>query len=191
MTNEIAEDTSLTLTHAYLTHQNSCLWFAVGGENAIEIIRSSIARCSASGLAARAPLLTATVDMDRWLSYPQDDPTGVAGLLLWLDANRQEFPPSPMSFAFRGGRGGKPTPLLHRVADLGGEMQAGLTIIADRGGIRLNLKMGEVIANYYVARMIDAQEKMMGRQRTQAKERAEKAKKSAAKLTVAAAEAAG
>ncbi|MEO1979534.1 MAG: hypothetical protein ABGZ24_03365 [Fuerstiella sp.] len=175
ITSEIAEDTSLTLTHAYITHQNSCLWFAVGGENAIEIIRSSIARCSASGLAARAPLLTATVDMDRWLSYPQDDPTGIAGLLLWLDANQQQFPPGPVSFGVRGGAGEKPTPLLQRVADLGGEMQAGLTVIADRGGIRLNLKMGEVIANYYAARMIDAQNKMMNRNLARATEAAEKA----------------
>ncbi|MCP4784626.1 MAG: hypothetical protein GY903_21215 [Fuerstiella sp.] len=187
ITSEIAEETSLTLTHAYITHQNSCLWFAVGGENAIEIIRSSVARCSASGLAARSPLLTATVDMDRWLSYPQDDPTGVAGLLQWLDENVQEFPPSPMGFAFRGGQDEKPTPLLQRVADLGGEMQAGLTVIVDKGGIRLNLKMGEVIANYYVARMIDAQEKMMGRSRARAEERAEKAKKEAARANAEAA----
>ena len=176
VTNDIARDTSLTLTHAYITHQNSCLWFAVGGENAFDIIRSSVARCSSSGLAARAPLLTASVDMDRWMSYPQDDPTGVAGLLLWLDANQNAFPPSPMSFQFGGRQSEKPTPLLQRVADLGGEMQAGLTVIADKGGIRLNLKMGEVIANYYVARMVDSQEKMISRSRDQARERAEKAK---------------
>lgn len=96
ITNEIAEETSLTLTHPFITHQNSCLWFAVGGENAIEIIRASVARCSSSGLATRAPLLTAAVDAARWLSYPQDDSTGIAGLLLWLDANLNEFPPGPM-----------------------------------------------------------------------------------------------
>jgi hypothetical protein len=184
ITNEIAEHTSLTLTHAYITHQNSCLWFAVGGENAIEIIQSSVARCSSSGLAARAPLLTAAVDVDRWLSYPQDDSTGIAGLLLWLDSNRNEFPPGPMSFQFGGGQPEKPTPLLQRVADLGGEMQAGLTVIADKGGVRLNLKMGEVIANYYVARMIDMQDKRMGAQRARAQERAEKAKEAASKVEV-------
>ena len=176
VTNDIAETTSLKLTHAYITHQNSCLWFAVGGENAFDIIRTSIARSSASGLAGRAPLLTATVDMDRWLSYPQDDPTGVAGLLLWLDANRYEFPPSPMSIGFQSAfrNGEKPTALLQRVADLGGEMQAEVSVVADKSGIRLNLKMGEVIANYYVARMVDAQEKMMSRQRAVAEEAAEK-----------------
>ena len=178
-TKKLAEETSLTLTHVYITHQNSCLWFAVGGENAIEIIRSSVAGCTSSGLAARPPLLTAAVDVDRWLSYPQDDSTGIAGLLLWLDANLNEFPLGPMSFQFGGGQPEKPTPLLQRVADLGGEMQVGLTVIADKGGIRLNLKMGEVIANYYVARMLDAQEKMVSRQRVAAEEAAKKASEKA------------
>ena len=124
-------------------------------------------------------MLTAAVDVDRWLSYPQDDSTGIAGLLLWLDANLNEFPLGPMSFQFGGGQPEKPTPLLQRVADLGGEMQVGLTVIADKGGIRLNLKMGEVIANYYVARMLDAQEKMVSRQRVAAEEAAKKASEKA------------
>ena len=177
ITNEFSEKTSLSLSHAYIVHQDSCLWFAVGGENAIEIIRSSVARCAASGLAARTPLVTASIDMDRWLSYPQDDSTGIAGLLLWLDLNHHEFPPSPISVSVSTGSNSaeKPTPLLQRVADLGGEMQAGVTVIADRNGLRLNLKMGEVLANYYVARMIDMQETRMKMQRARAEERAEKA----------------
>ena len=136
ITNEFSEKTSLSLSHAYVVHQDSCLWFAVGGENAIEIIRSSVARCAASGLAARTPLVTASIDMDRWLSYPQDDSTGIAGLLLWLDT--------------------EPTTGFHRVRCRfqvwrrhrtvqksqrrccnawpisGGEMQAGLTVITDK-----------------------------------------------------------
>ncbi len=181
ITNEFSEKTSLSLSHAYIVHQDSCLWFAVGGENAIEIIRSSVARCAASGLAARTPLVTASIDMDRWLSYPQDDSTGIAGLLLWLDLNHHEFPPSPISVSVSTGSNSaeKPTPLLQRVADLGGEMQAGVTVIADRNGLRLNLKMGEVLANYYVARMIDMQETRMKMQRARAEERAEKAREKA------------
>ena len=119
--------------------------------------------------------------MDRWLSYPQDDSTGIAGLLLWLDLNHHEFPPSPISVSVSTGSNSaeKPTPLLQRVADLGGEMQAGVTVIADRNGIRLNLKMGEVLANYYVARIIDMQETRMKMQRARAEERAEKAREKA------------
>ncbi len=163
-TANLKRDTSLAITHAYLMHQNSCLWLAVGGENSIKLLQDSISRCMETGLAARTPLLTARVDTEKWLSWPQDEPTGIAGILSWADANLGWFPPSPMSFSFGSfGAGSKPTPLLQPCLDLGGEGAASGTIIADKGGVRLSIRMGEAIGNYYVARMIDAQDRMMSR----------------------------
>lgn len=162
---DLVRETSLRPTHLFLAHQNSCLWFALGGENASGMLHQSIARCDSTGLASRAPLLTAHIDVERWLAWPQDDPTGIPGLLLWLDANRFEFPPSPVSQAFMFGRSDteKPTPLLQRCLDLGGERTGSLTVTADGGGLRASVRLGKSLANYYVARMMDAQESMMKR----------------------------
>ena len=52
--NLITESLGAQITHVYLTHQNSCLWFAAGGENAKEIIRLSVAQCDESN-ATRTP----------------------------------------------------------------------------------------------------------------------------------------
>lgn len=164
---EIQEETSLKLTHIYLMHQSSCLWFAVGSANAVQMLHQSIDRCETSGLSARTPLLSARLDVDRWLSYPaEDDDTGVAGLISWLDRNSFEFPPSPASMGrFFRNPNDKPTPLLQPCLDLGGEQSASLTLIADSGGVRVSARVGEAIANYYLARMVDTQDHLMKSQR--------------------------
>lgn len=173
---ELNRLTSLRLTHVFVTHQNSCLWFAFGGENALEIVNHSIARCSASGFAARTPLITARVDAERWLSYPQDDPSGVGGLLSWLDANRWEFPPGPMTgMMFGRSPKNKPTPLLQPCFDLGGARTGSFTVLADNSGVRASFSLGEALANYYLARMIGVQENVMRRQVEQAEEQQRKA----------------
>ncbi|APZ94227.1 hypothetical protein [Fuerstiella marisgermanici] len=156
--------TGLSITHAYLMHENSCLWLAVGSENAIKMLQKSAARCMEAGLVARTPLLTAKVDVEKWLSWPEDEPTGIAGFLAWADANLGWFPPSPMTVNFgQGGASEKPAPLLQPCLDLGGETNAAFTVIADKAGVRASLHLGEAVANYYVARMIDAQDRMMRR----------------------------
>ena len=171
---ETEKRTSLKLTHVFVTHQHSCLWIAAGGENAYEILRASMDRSANSGLAARAPLFTGKIDFDRWLQLPEDDPVGVSQLLTWLDANVAAFPPSPMSFAVLGAgqEQSKPTPLLERIFDLGGERQMGFSVMADQSGLRASLKIGEAIGNYYLARMIDAQDRMFSQQREAATEAA-------------------
>lgn len=68
------------LSHAYIAHADSCLWFAIGGENAHDIIRLSLERCRESGGRMRTPLLTAAIDFDRLLAYPQDDATGLTAI---------------------------------------------------------------------------------------------------------------
>lgn len=177
----LQRQTSINISHVYIIHRNSCLWIAGGRENAIQILNRSAAKCENAGLAARAPLITASIDVERWLSYPQDDEAGIGGLLTWLDANVSEFPPSPMSFQFSRRMAGmdKPAPLLQRCIDLGGDRKASFSVIADRSGVRASAKMGEAIANYYVARMVDGQDRMMRFQRKRAEERSKEAREKA------------
>lgn len=172
--------TSLTVSHVYIAHQNSCLWVAIGGETAYQKLLAASAACGSSTVAMRAPLLTAKIEVDRWMELPEDDPVGVGNLLRWLDENEPLFPPNPESF---NRQDVKPTPLLERVFELGGEQNLGLTIIGDKAGLRLSLKMGEAFGNYYVARMMDTQNQQFTKQR----KRSEEARKEANKKAKAAA----
>lgn len=156
------------ITHLYLAHQNACLWYAAGTENAVEIIRQSVERCTQNTRAARTPLLSGRFDMERWLAYPQDDPAKITSMLHWLDENAYWFPPTPM-MAFAGAPQ-KPSPLIQRVFDLGGSQQVDLSLEADESGLLLRLSLGEAVANYVVARMIDSQETMMQEQQKNAEE---------------------
>ena len=170
---EIRTLTGMTMTHVWLAHQNSCLWFAAGTENSKEIIRQSVARCTEGNVAARTPLVSLRIDMERWLSYPQDDPAGIAQLPHYLDENAWWFPPNPMGVMMFSGVGGntdKPTPIMQRVFDLGGSQQFWLTLEADDSGILLQTSLGEALANHMAARMIDMQENMMLEQRRQMEE---------------------
>ena len=153
------------ITHLYLAHQNSCLWYAAGTENAVEIIRQSVERCTQNTRAARTPLVSGRLDMERWLGYPQDDPAKITPMLHWLDENAYWFPPTPM-MAFDGDPQ-KPHPLMQRVFDLGGSQQIDLSLEADESGLLLQLSLGEAVANYMVARMIDGQETLMQEQQKQ------------------------
>ena len=164
---ELRKNTSLAISDIYLAHADSVLWFAAGNEQAVNIIHANIARCQEAGLATRTPLFTFHVDADQWLAYPHDDPVGVGGLLHWLDKNRGEFPPTFVGVGFGGGNQTRPTPLLDPVFALGGNRTMTWTVVADDSGARLRIEMGEAIANYHVARMIDAQERMMTRVRRQ------------------------
>ena len=155
------------ITHLYLAHQNSCLWYAAGTENAVEIIRQSVERCAQNTRAARTPLVSGRLDMERWLGYPQDDPAKITPMLHWLDENAYWFPPTPM-MAFDGDPQ-KPHPLMQRVFDLGGSQQIDLSLEADESGLLLQLSLGEAVANYMVARMIDGQETLMQEQQKQTK----------------------
>jgi len=183
---QIAAVAGIRITHIYLMHEGSRLWFAAGAENAKEILRQSIDRCNEAGLAYRTPLFTANIDMERWLAYPQEDPSGIAPLPHWLDGNSWWFPPNPMSVNFIVGFGGdsdKPNPIMQRAFDLGGAQQASLTVQADESGILVQAAVGEALANHMLARMIDAQEGMMKRMQKQQKdamEAQEKALKEAA-----------
>jgi hypothetical protein len=161
----------VNITHMYLAHQNSCLWYAAGTENAVEIIRQSVERCTQNTRAARTPLVSGRLDMERWLGYPQDDPAKITSMLHWLDENAYWFPPTPM-MALTGLSNSpqKPSPLIQRAFDLGGAQQVDFSLEADESGLLLQVSLGEAVANYMVARMIDAQETMMEEQRKNAEE---------------------
>jgi hypothetical protein len=154
----ITESCGARITHIYLAHQNSCLWFAAGGENAKEIIRLSIARCNESN-STQAPYISAKIDMERWLAYPQDDPTGIAQMPHWLDENSWLFPPNPFLVMMQGFESPerKPQSLMQRAFELGGSQQFSLTLNADESGLLLQLSLGEALANHMLARFIDFQ----------------------------------
>lgn len=154
--------TSMQLTDGFIVHEGSCLWFSFGGTRAFSMIQQCVERCEASGLAARTPVATLNVDAAKWLAYPQDEEVGVGGLLTWLDANEPSFPWSPLSLnAFYRQSRIKPAPLLQRVFELGGAQDMTWTAIADKSGLRIDANMGEALANYHVARMMDLQNKQM------------------------------
>ena len=155
--NVLTESLGVQITHVYLAHQNSCLWFAMGCENAKEIIRLSVARFDESN-ATRTPFVSARIDMERWLAYPQDDPTGIAQMPHWLDSNAWWFPPNPL-LLLEGFSGDdmdrKPQSIMQRAFDLGGSQQFSLTLDADESGLLLQLSLGEALANHMLARYID------------------------------------
>ena len=157
------------ITHLYLAHQNSCLWYAAGTENAVEIIRQSVERCTQNTRAARTPLISGQLDLERWLGYPQDDPAKITSMISWLDENAGWFPLTPMMMLI-GGERRKPGSLMHRVFELGGDQKANFSLEADESGLLLQVSLGEAIANYMVAGMIDAQEAMMEEQQKNAQE---------------------
>lgn len=185
-TEEFGASIGVNVTHIYMAHQNACLWFAAGTENASEIIRQSVARCTENTRAARTPLVSGRIDMERWLSYPQDDPARIAQMPHWLDENAWWFPPNPMAMGYIGNQSGKPNPMMQQVYDLGGSQQAGFSLEADESGLLLQVTLGEALANHMVARMIDLQESMMVGAQKQAEEmqarQQEALKEAAAKL---------
>lgn len=174
---QIAQASGLNLSDVFITQGASCVWFAVGNENAVQMIKSSIARCESGGAAGRAPLMSAEVDGKAWLALPQDDPVGVTSLLTYLDANQPMFPPSPLMFGSGGGN--KPTPLLQRCIDLGGNHRASMQVVADRSGLKVDAEIGEVIGNYLLVRQLDLQNQMMRRNQEQVKKAQEQAEAAA------------
>lgn len=172
---ELQTAASLRISHVYLLHAESCLWFAAGAENARDILHQCLIRCHESGHVSRTPLFSAKADFQKWLSYPQDDPSGIAGMLDWMDHNAAWFPPSPMMmYSSR-----QPTPLLQRVFDLGGSQEASLRIDTDSSGIVVRMSLGEAIANYMLARMISTQDAMLHDQKERTRQAQEAARKAA------------
>ncbi len=113
------------------------------------------------------PLVSGRIDMQKWLSYPQDDPAHIAQLPFWLDENSWAFPPSPFMAMGFVERNMKPSPIMQKVFDYGGAQQAYFALESDEGGLLLSASLGEALANHMVARMINFQESQMQQQQRQ------------------------
>ena len=144
------------LTHVYVAHVNSCLWFAIGGENAHEIIRLSVDRCSKSDGPIQTPLLTTALDFEKLISYPQDDPTGLTAV-------------APVCFASIDGliknytftrsvdseesesESDSNADLAFRALQLGGSKQLSLTVDADESGLVVRGTLGNALVRAVMA----------------------------------------
>ncbi len=169
------EDSPVRISHVWIAYREGCLWIAAGGENAHEMIRSSVKRCGDAGRAVRTRWLTAKVDLEQWMSWPEDDPTGLATLPRWLDSAEGA---QLMGIFGAMGRTGtlKPTPLLDKVMALHGSKEAWLTLDGDKLGLMIEAELGAPLADWFFARQIDSQEKMMERMRQQQEETQKAAK---------------
>jgi hypothetical protein len=159
----------------WIAHRDNCLWIAAGGENAHEMIRVAVKRCGDSGRAVRTRWLTVRVDLEQWMSWPKDDPTGLATLPRWLD--------SAEGAQWMGILGrtqtSRPTPLLDKVVALQGSKQAWLTLDGGKSGLTIEAELGAPLADWFFARQIDSQERMMEQMRKQQEDAVRKAKEAA------------
>ena len=159
----IPEDSELEpvkLSHIYLANVDSCLWFAVGGENAHEMIHQSVTRCREAAGRISTPVFTAAVDLQRWADYPQDDATG---LTTW----HQHFYygiSSLVSFMAEDFMGNPDTDeeeaddshdeVFQRAMSLGGSRAASFTVDTDESGLVARGSVGDAVARGYAAAMV-------------------------------------
>jgi len=157
----------MKFTHAYLTNVDSCLWFAVGGENAHEIIRQSVERCREAGGRIATPVFTAKVDLQRWADYPQDDATGLTAqhqswysfkslFPIWLSADFLGEPDS------EDDEDTSRSEVFNRAIALGGSKAMNFTIDTDESGMVSRLSVGEAVARAYAAAAVLSLEEMVG-----------------------------
>lgn len=152
----------LRISHVFIAHQNACLWFAAGSANAHEILHHSIVRCGEAGMRAKTPLLTARIDLQRWMSYPQDDPTGIASLPAQLDAGLTNKSLSTIAESGVFDTSQRVVPanftkdaLLQAVVRMGGSRKASLVLDAEESVFVARTEIGAVIGRYVIARFLD------------------------------------
>ena len=155
-----AELEPVKLSHVYLANVDSCLWFAVGGENAHEIIHQSVTRCREAAGRISTPVFTAAVDLQRWADYPQDDATG-------LTTFHQHFYSSIsslVSFMAEDFMGNTDTDeeeaddshneVFQRAMSLGGSRAVSFTVDTDESGLVARGSVGDAVARGYAAAMV-------------------------------------
>ncbi|MEO2035634.1 MAG: hypothetical protein ABGZ35_26445, partial [Planctomycetaceae bacterium] len=137
----VDSENAVRVSDVWIAHRDSCLWLAAGGENAHEMIRTAADRCGQSGRAIRARLVTAKLDMEHWMSWPKDDPTGLATLPKWIDSS--EGVSSLMAWTPFGREAmADPTPLLDKVMASQGSKKAWLTLDARKSGLSVEVELG-------------------------------------------------
>ncbi|MCA9057962.1 MAG: hypothetical protein KDA85_05665, partial [Planctomycetaceae bacterium] len=162
---------SVRFSHAFLCHSGGCLWFAIGTEHAHDIIRQCVDGCGSSTQLSRTPLHSFALDVKRWLSYPQDDPTGIASLpyrvdeLIWtgmifqVDASSEDdvlettLAPSLVTADHS---------LLERVLQSAGTFEARLMIDSDESGLIVQADVGAMLGRYLIVRYLTMMDGLLG-----------------------------
>ena len=144
---------AVRLSHAYLAHADSCLWFAVGGENAHEMIRQSLERCRDAGGRMRTPLLTAEIDFDRLLAYPQDDASGLTAIAQTCFTTMELLIREYAEYESESG-------VAFRALQLSGSKKMSLTIAADESGMLLSGTLGTALLRSGMAPALEMLDQM-------------------------------
>ena len=150
----------LKLGHVYIAHADSCLWFAVGGENAHEMIRQSVERCRETGGRMRSPLLTATVDFDRLLAYPQDDATGLTAITPLCCNMMESIIREYTAFGLGPDQSENDPDLTFRALQLGGAKKVSLVLAADESGLLLSGTLGTALLRSWMAPAVEMLDQM-------------------------------
>ncbi len=165
---DAGDEIPIRISHIFLAHASSCLWFAAGGENAHEILRSSIEKCDRSDVLTRTPVLTARLDLNRWMSWPTEDPTGIARLPGWADGAisnlHNQFSPVPdeeLNPEVTFHRPRADDELLQKITEPGTAMRGDLILNFDESGFVLRGELGRGIGRYLVARWIIMMERLV------------------------------
>jgi hypothetical protein len=155
-----AELEPVKLSHVYLANVDSCLWFAVGGENAHEIIHQSVTRCRAAAGRISTPVFTAAVDLQRWADYPQDDATGLttfhqhfySSISSLLSFTTDGFLDNPVTDEKEADD--SHNEVFQRAMSLGGSRAASFTVDTDESGLVARGSVGDAVARGYAAAMV-------------------------------------
>lgn len=150
----------LKLGHVYIAHADSCLWFAIGGENAHEMIRMSLERCRGAGGRIRTPLLTAAIDFDRLLAYPQNDETGLTAIVPLCCNMMESIIREYAAFGLGSDQSESDPDLIYRALQLGGSKKFSLTLAADESGMLLSGTLGTALLRSWMAPAVEMLDRM-------------------------------
>ena len=104
---------------------------------------------------------TAIIDLQRWMSYPQDDPTGLTrlpelGSQMMADLFNETIP------AFAVDERGADRDLMLRALSKGGTQDLSVFVDADESGLLVKGTVGSAIARAYVAQVLSMVDKSVG-----------------------------
>lgn len=150
---------AVRISDVFLTHADGCLWFAAGTQQAQLRLQSAVAACRDAGVRPRTPLLTGSLNLDQWLAWPQDEPTGIAQLPYLIDASltdalavsmdgRPEVPRAGDRYS------GGSAELVPRVIQMGGTMTGQIALETDDSGCRVHGELGAALCRYVIARWL-------------------------------------
>lgn len=180
----VGSDSPLRISDLWIAQREGCLWMAMGGENAHEMIRIAADRCRSGGRAVHTRLLTTKIDLAHWMTWPKKDPTGLAGIPEWLDTGEGSRLISLLS-SFGQETELQPTPLLKKVMAQRGDKEAWLTLDSGKSGLTAELELGAPLADWFLARQIDAQDQYMKSQMQRQNEANEAVRRAAEKSSSA------